>query len=61
MAQQVFCEQQEKDSELVVSGESNLLNIPELGDIDKLRRLFSAFNAKRDLRSCSTRACAPRG
>ncbi len=49
MAQQVFCDRQEKDSELVVSGESNLLNIPELGDIDKLRRLFSAFNAKRDL------------
>lgn len=34
---------------LVVSGESNLLNIPDLGDINKLRKLFDAFTAKRDL------------
>jgi heat-inducible transcriptional repressor len=37
------------ESELVVSGESNLLEFPELGDIETLRRLFTAFNAKRDL------------
>jgi heat-inducible transcriptional repressor len=33
----------------VVSGESNLMDFPELGDVRKLRKLFDAFNAKRDL------------
>lgn len=37
------------DDELVVSGESNLMGIPELSDVHKLRKLFDAFNAKRDL------------
>lgn len=39
----------QEDEDLVVSGESNLLDVPELGDISKLRRLFDAFSAKRDL------------
>jgi len=48
MARQIFS-QPEEETGLVVSGESNLLEIPDLGNIDKLRRLFAAFNAKRDL------------
>lgn len=41
----------ETDSEasVVVSGESNLMDLPDLGDVKKLRRLFDAFNTKRDL------------
>jgi heat-inducible transcriptional repressor len=39
----------EPASELVVSGESNLMVFPDLGDVRKLRRLFDAFNTKRDL------------
>jgi len=35
--------------ELVVSGESNLMDFPELGDTRKLRKLFDAFNTQRDL------------
>jgi heat-inducible transcriptional repressor len=34
---------------MVVSGESNLMDVPDLGDVKKLRRLFDAFNTKRDL------------
>jgi len=37
------------DDELLVSGESNLMDVPELNDIRKLRKLFEAFTAKRDL------------
>ena len=38
------------DSEdVVVAGQTNLMDAGELGDIDKLRRLFDAFNEKRDL------------
>lgn len=40
---------EEPSDDLVVSGESNLMDIPELGDVRKLRKLFEAFNAKRDL------------
>jgi len=48
MAHQVFTHDRGSD-ELVVSGESNLFEVPELGDVGKLRRLFDAFNTKRDL------------
>lgn len=48
MARKAFAGEPETD-ELVVSGESNLMDIPDLGDVRTLRRLFEAFNAKRDL------------
>jgi heat-inducible transcriptional repressor len=40
---------EESDDELVVRGEEKLMDFPDLGDIKKLRRLFEAFNTKRDL------------
>jgi heat-inducible transcriptional repressor len=49
MARQMFAEGPDAEPELVVSGESNLLDVPELGDVRKLRRLFNAFSTKRDL------------
>ena len=48
MAQQMFLDDGSQP-DLVVSGESNLLDVPELGDVKKLRRLFDTFNTKRDL------------
>jgi heat-inducible transcriptional repressor len=48
LARQTF-EQEEDGDELVVRGEEHLMDIPDLGDIRKLRRLFEAFNTKRDL------------
>lgn len=48
MARKAFAGESESD-ELVVSGESNLMDVPDLGDIKKLRKLFDAFTAKRDL------------
>lgn len=49
MARHMFTEDEPREPELVVSGESNLLDVPELGDVRKLRRLFDAFNTKQDL------------
>lgn len=49
MARHVFSDDESEGPELVVSGESNLLDVPELGDVRKLRMLFEAFNTKRDL------------
>lgn len=50
MAHKVFTEDTHAPGDdLVVSGESNLWDVPELGDLTKLRKLFDAFNTKRDL------------
>lgn len=49
MAQQVFNDGKGETEELVVRGESNLLGVPELNEVGKLRKLFEAFNTKRDL------------
>jgi heat-inducible transcriptional repressor len=50
MARRAFAAGESQDEDdLVVRGESNLLKIPELGDIEKLRDLFDAFTTKRDL------------
>lgn len=49
MARKAFAGEKDEADELVVSGESNLMGIPDLGDIQKLRKLFDAFTAKRDL------------
>ncbi len=49
MARQMFTDEESAGPDVVVSGEANLLNIPDLGDIEKLRKLFDTFNAKRAL------------
>lgn len=49
MAQRVFETTNEKGGDFVVSGQTNLMEIADLGDLDKLRRLFESFNRKRDI------------
>jgi heat-inducible transcriptional repressor len=49
MAHRALNSEKDETDELVVSGESNLMGIPDLGDINKLRKLFEAFTTKRDL------------
>ncbi|MDH5633135.1 MAG: heat-inducible transcriptional repressor HrcA [Gammaproteobacteria bacterium] len=48
MAQQVFADADDAEN-LVVRGESNLMEFPDLGDMRQMRHLFNAFNTKRDL------------
>jgi heat-inducible transcriptional repressor len=48
LAQKVFPEG-EPQKEYVLSGEANLLGLEELGDMDKLKRLFNAFSRQRDM------------
>ena len=33
----------------MIAGETNLMGVAELSNVDKLRRLFEAFNEKRDI------------
>jgi heat-inducible transcriptional repressor len=49
MARKAFAAEKSEADELFVSGESNLMDVPDLGDVKKLRKLFDAFQTKRDL------------
>ena len=50
VARQLFPEQLERSSmEYVIAGETNLMGFAELSSVEKLKRLFEAFNEKRDL------------
>ena len=50
VAQQVFEGGDERAGmEYVIAGETNLMGVAELSSVDKLRRLFEAFNEKRDI------------
>ena len=48
VAQQVFEGGGEGKLEYVIKGETNLMGVAELTNVEKLRRLFEAFNEKRD-------------
>lgn len=48
ISQKVFVEQ-ESGKDYVLAGQTNLMDINELSDIEKLRNLFEAFNQKRDI------------
>ncbi len=47
MADQVI--DKNKDSDFVLAGQTNLMNYNEMGDVEKLRQLFEAFNTKQDI------------
>ncbi len=50
LAQRAFAEEPDaRDSDMVVTGETNLMGFAEMSNVDRLRRLFEAFNEKRDI------------
>ncbi|MEN7344146.1 MAG: heat-inducible transcriptional repressor HrcA [Pseudomonadota bacterium] len=49
VAQTAFADHGQPRGEYIMAGETNLMDFSELSDVDKLRRLFDAFNQKRDL------------
>ncbi len=52
VAQKVFeTKSSEGQVEYVIAGETNLMGFAELSNVDRLRRLFEAFNEKHDLLS----------
>ncbi len=48
MAGQVF-DRQKNETDVVLAGQTNLMHFAELSNLDKLRKLFQAFNEKRDI------------
>jgi heat-inducible transcriptional repressor len=49
VAQKVFETKTVDTVEYVIAGETNLMGFAELSNVDRLRRLFEAFNEKRDI------------
>jgi heat-inducible transcriptional repressor len=49
VAQQLFVDGPRRDLELMVAGETKLMGFAELSSVEKLRRLFEAFNEKREI------------
>lgn len=41
--------QENKHDDYVMAGQTNLMNYAEMGNIERLRQLFEAFNTKRDI------------
>ena len=48
MAQQAFVET-ETQSDYVLAGQTNLMDVAELCDVERLKKLFNSFNQKRDI------------
>jgi heat-inducible transcriptional repressor len=49
VAQKVFDDKPDGPVEYVIAGETNLMGFAELSNVDRLRRLFEAFNEKHDI------------
>jgi heat-inducible transcriptional repressor len=49
VAQKVFDRKPDERVEYVIAGETNLMGFAELSNVDRLRRLFEAFNEKHDI------------
>ncbi|HEY8266758.1 MAG TPA: heat-inducible transcriptional repressor HrcA [Steroidobacteraceae bacterium] len=50
LAQRAFAEEPPaRDADMFVAGETNLMGFAELSNVDRLRRIFEAFNEKRDI------------
>jgi heat-inducible transcriptional repressor len=49
MAQKVFDAKPDEGVEYVIAGETNLMGFAQLSNVDRLRRLFEAFNEKHDI------------
>lgn len=49
LAQQAMAQPAAGQAEYVIAGETNLMGFAELSNVDKLKRLFEAFNQQRDI------------
>lgn len=49
MADKVFSSTEGREGDYVMAGQTNLMALPELSQVERLRQLFEAFNEKRDI------------
>ena len=61
LAEDALAVPESADDDMLVAGQTNLMNFSDLSDVAKLRRLFDAFNTKRDLLHLLDRCAASDG
>jgi heat-inducible transcriptional repressor len=61
MAQQAFDSGVQQEPDLLVSGQTNLMDVAELSNVEKLKKLFDSFNRKRDILHLLEQAINARG
>ena len=61
MSSKVFDDAVEDEEELLVDGQTHLMGVSELSDMDKLKQLFEAFQKKRDILHILDRCQAAEG
>ncbi len=61
MAERAFGEQQEQADDYVLDGQSNLMKYAEMADMEKLQRLFDAFERKHKLLNLLDQAASAQG
>lgn len=49
MAQRAMFGEESKNGDYVLAGQTNLMEVAELSDVEKLRRLFESFSQKQDI------------
>ena len=49
MAQQAFGQKDASKHDYVLAGQTNLMNVADLNDMEKMRKLFESFTRKRDI------------
>ncbi|MDH5786368.1 MAG: heat-inducible transcriptional repressor HrcA [Chromatiales bacterium] len=49
MASQAFATEEQSGQDYLIEGQTNLMSYADMGNIDRLRKLFEAFNQKRDI------------
>ncbi len=61
LGERAFARNEQAQEDFVVVGQTNLMGYEQLSNVDKLRQLFNAFSAKRDILHLMDRCLCARG
>ena len=61
MAKSMFSQELHDEEDVVVSGEENLLNVPDLAAVEKIRKIFETFKTRHSLLSLLDQSIRARG
>lgn len=61
IAKSMFSQEQREAEDVVVSGEENLLNVPDLAAVEKIKKIFETFKTRHSLLSLLDQSIRARG
>ncbi len=61
IAKSMFSQEMRDEEDVVVSGEENLLNVPDLAAVEKIRKIFETFKTRHSLLSLLDQSIRARG